>query len=210
MKTKYFCVIVMKKVVQNIVTPLVLFGFGLVMLGCSQDSVQNVQNTANDLAELTEQANQQVQDGNTELQQQVENLKSGSMFAIVRDVADMQLKAGHYVSDLQNTKAALEQAVQTQNAESLATATTQLSTQLQAFNASLNSVQLHSQEIFEMRENIMAHNEKILNSPWLNGTIQADKIDFAALEQQMKSIESEMLKLATMVIQGNEQGSSAS
>ena len=53
------------------------------------------------------------------------------MFYIVRDVADLQLKAGQYVEQLNQTKSELQTAVDAQDPQQLQIAASQLQQQLQ-------------------------------------------------------------------------------
>ena len=51
-------------------------------------------------------------------------------------------------------------------------------------------------------QNLLAANQQVLASPFLNGQVDLSKVDFKKLEQQMGSIQAEMLKLAGMILQG--------
>ena len=48
----------------------------------------------------------------------------------------------------------------------------------------------------------MTANQQVLASPFLNGQVDLSKVDFKKLEQQMGNIQTEMLKLAAMILQG--------
>ncbi len=112
-------------------------------------------------------------------------LSSGNMFYIVRDVADLQLKAGQYVEQLNQTKSELQTAVDAQDPQQLQIAATQLQQQLQGFNQTLSSLDLKTQEIDTIRQNLLAANQQVLASPFLNGQVHLSKVDFKKLEQQM-------------------------
>lgn len=127
-------------------------------------------------------------------------LKSGNMFYLIRDVADLQLKAGGYVEQLQQTQAELQSAVDLKDHEKLQDSAAQLQKQLTGFNQALSSVHLKTQEISDIRKNILSANEDVLNSPFLNGQVDLSKVDLKKIEQQMVSIQSEMVKLAGMLI----------
>ncbi|WP_168542590.1 hypothetical protein [Acinetobacter sp. A2] len=129
-------------------------------------------------------------------------LSSGNMFYIVRDVADLQLKAGQYVEQLNQSKSELQTAINAQDPQQLQLATTQLQQQLHGFNQTLSSLDLKTQEIDTIRQNLLAANQQVLNSPFLNGQINLSQVDFKKLEQQMGNIQSEMVKLAGMILQG--------
>ena len=124
------------------------------------------------------------------------------MFYIVRDVADLQLKAGQYVEQLNQTKSELQTAVDAQDPQQLQIAATQLQQQLQGFNQTLSSLDLKTQEIDTIRQNLLTANQQVLASPFLNGQVDLSKVDFKKLEQQMGNIQTEMLKLAGMILQG--------
>lgn len=129
-------------------------------------------------------------------------LSSGNMFYIVRDVADLQLKAGQYVEQLNQSKSELQTAINAQDPQQLQLAATQLQQQLHGFNQTLSSLDLKTQEIDTIRQNLLAANQQVLNSPFLNGQINLSQVDFKKLEQQMGNIQSEMVKLAGMILQG--------
>ena len=129
-------------------------------------------------------------------------LSSGNMFYIVRDVADLQLKAGQYIEQLNQTKSELQTALDAQDPQQLQILATQLQQQLQGFNQTLSSLDLKTQEIDTIRQNLLTANQQVLASPFLNGQVDLSKVDFKKLEQQMGNIQTEMLKLAAMILQG--------
>ena len=59
---------------------------------------------------------------------------------------------------------------------------------------------LKSQEIDSIRQNILHANQQVLATPLLNGNIDLNQLDFKKIEQQMGSIQTEMIKLAGMMI----------
>ena len=72
----------MKKVIQGALLPFVIFSAGVLLIGCEQNQLPE---TTSDKGE-TEQS-LDVSSNN----EAPENLKSGNMLYIVRDVADMQM-----------------------------------------------------------------------------------------------------------------------
>jgi hypothetical protein len=181
----------MKKVLQSVATPMVLFGFGIVMLGCGQTPAP----------EATAQPEQQTSNEETvAVPTAPADLKSGNMFYIVRDVADVQLKAGSYIEQLQQTQTDLQDAVNIKDHQKLELAAQNLQSQLTNFNAALNSLDLKSQEIADIRSNIIDANQKVLTSDFLNGQLNFAQVDFNKIEAQMGNVQSEMLKLAGMLI----------
>lgn len=183
----------MRKILQSMATPIVLFSFGLVMLGCGQTPAPE----ATAQPETNVNLEQQVTEETTA---QTSELKSGSMFYMVRDVADVQLKAGSYIADLQQTQTDLQQAVDLQDHEKLEAAAKNLHSQLTGFNQALNSLDLKSQEIADIRHNIIEANEKVLASDFLNGQLNFSQVDFKQIEAQMGNVQAEMLKLAGLLL----------
>ena len=96
----------------------------------------------------------------------------------------------------------MQTAVDAQDPQQLQIAASQLQQQLQSFNHTLSSLDLKTQEIDTIRQNLLAANQQVLASPFLNGQVDLSKVDFKKLEQQMGNIQAEMLKLAGMILQG--------
>ncbi|WP_180163236.1 hypothetical protein [Acinetobacter sp. YH12069] len=192
----------MKKLVQNALLPFAIFSGVLVLIGCEpatapqQEQEIAVENDHPATAPTSE--NQSATQSQATDQSQ---LKSGNMFYIVRDVADMQLKAGTYVEQLKQTQVDLEAAVSNQDHLQLQKAATQLQQQLKGFNQALNDLNLKSTEINDIRSNLQAANQQVLVSPFLNGQVDLSKVDFQKIQNQMGNIQAEMLKLAGMLIQ---------
>lgn len=189
----------MKKFLQGALLPFSIFSSGMLLLGCDQAAQQS--NSQSESAQ-TEQSQEHQQDDAAPTAQQAE-LKSGNMFYVIRDVADLQLKAGDYVAQLQETKTELQNAVDLQDHEKLQQTAAQLQKQLTGFNQALTSVNLKTQEISSIRENILSANEQVLATPFLNGQVDLSAVDLKKIEQQMVSIQSEMVKLAGMLIQNS-------
>lgn len=147
------------------------------------ESVQSSPETANDTTE-TDKA----------------DLKSGNFFYIARDVADVQLKAGDYISQLQQSQSNLQQALEAKDIQQLESTVTALKTQLTGFNTALDQLNLKSTEINDIRENIMNANTQALKLPLLNGEVDFSQVDFKKIEQQLGSVQGEMLKLAALLI----------
>ena len=180
----------MKKVLQSVATPVILFGFGIVMLGCGQTPAP----------EATAQPDTKLETLTVSTEPPTTELKSGNMFYLLRDVADVQLKSGDYIADLQQTQQDLQQAVKLKDHQKLELAAQNLQQQLTGFNQALNSLELKSQEIANIRSNIIAANQNVLASDFLNGKLDFAQVDFKQIEAQMGNVQSEMLKLAGMLI----------
>ncbi len=182
----------MKKLLQNLVLPFALFSSGILLIGCEQATEPNQQ-------DIQTETSEQNQSANTQSPEKAE-LKSGNMLYIVRDVADMQLKAGEYVTQLQETQSDLQTAIEQHDQQQLQHAATALQQQLTSFNNALNGLNLKTQEINDIREKLLSANQQVLASPFLNGQVDFSQVDFKKMQQQMGTIQSEMLKLASMMI----------
>ena len=182
----------MKKLLQNLVLPFALFSSGILLIGCEQATEPNQQ-------DIQTESSEQNQSANTQSPEKAE-LKSGNMLYIVRDVADMQLKAGEYVTQLQETQSDLQAAIEQHDQQQLQEAATALQQQLTGFNNALNGLNLKTQEINDIREKLLSANQQVLASPFLNGQVDFSQVDFKKIQQQMGTIQSEMLKLASMMI----------
>lgn len=183
----------MKKFIQKAVLPFAILSTGILLSGCEQasepqsDDIRTTQSadvTLNQPTETTATA----------------DLKSGNMFYMVRDVADMQLKAGDYVTQLKQTQNELQTAINNKDQQQLQATAKTLQQQLTGFNQALTSLNLKSQEIDSIRQNILHANQQVLATPLLNGNIDLNQLDFKKIEQQMSSIQTEMIKLAGMMI----------
>ncbi|TCB70862.1 hypothetical protein E0H88_05980 [Acinetobacter sp. ANC 4216] len=187
----------MKKFIQNAVSPFVMFSAGLLLIGCEQaNKLDATENETSPSSEVFEQVSTQ---SATEPSATAE-LKSGNMFYIVRDVADMQLKTGNYIEQLKQTQTDLEAAVSNHDQQQLQSTAESLKTQLKGFDQALSSLNLKSQEIDSIRQNLMQANQQVLATPFLNGELDLTQVDFKKIEQQMGTIQMEMIKLAGMMI----------
>ena len=183
----------MKKFIQKAVLPFVILSTGILLSGCEQasepqsDDIHTKQSADVALNQPTETT-------------ATADLKSGNMFYMVRDVADMQLKAGDYVTQLKQTQNELQTAINDKDQQQLQATAKTLQQQLTGFNQALTSLNLKSQEIDSIRQNILHANQQVLATPLLNGNIDLNQLDFKKIEQQMGSIQTEMIKLAGMMI----------
>lgn len=193
----------MKKFLQGALLPFSIFATGMVLLGCDQAAQQENVRTEQSQAETDQNEDVQADANSEKAPARDIELKSGNMFYVIRDVADLQLKAGDYVEQLQQTKTELQHAVDLQDHEKLQQTASQLQKQLTGFNQALTAVNLKTQEISDIRSNILSANEQVLASPFLNGQVDLSKVDLKKIEQQMVSIQSEMVKLAGMLIQSS-------
>lgn len=183
----------MKKFIPKAVLPFAILSTGILLSGCEQasepqsDDIQTTQSADVALNQPTETTD-------------TADLKSGNMFYMVRDIADMQLKAGDYVAQLKQTQNELQTAINDKDQQQLQATAKTLQQQLTGFNQALTSLNLKSQEIDSIRQNILHANQQVLATPLLNGNIDLNQLDFKKIEQQMGSIQTEMIKLAGMMI----------
>ena len=183
----------MKNVSSKALLPFALLSSAFLLSACDQMNTAQTPTTDQDDSNATSNRTENTTSA---------PLSSGNMFYIVRDVADLQLKAGQYIEQLNQTKSELQTALDAQDPQQLQILATQLQQQLQGFNQTLSSLDLKTQEIDTIRQNLLAANQQVLASPFLNGQVDLSKVDFKKLEQQMGNIQTEMLKLAGMILQG--------
>lgn len=185
----------MKKFIQNALAPVVILSAGLLLIACEpmpESAVEEMQTTESDDV-LIKASNDTAKTSSADV-------KSGNMFYIVRDVADMQLKAGEYVNQLKNTQTDLQSAINDKDQQQLQATAHTLQQQLTDFNQALRGLNLKSQEIDSIRQEIMRSNQQVLATPLLNGAVDFSQVDFKKIERQMSNIQMEMLKLASMMI----------
>ena len=183
----------MKNVSSKALLPFALLSSAFLLNACDQMNTAQTPTTDQDDSNATSNRTENTTSA---------PLSSGNMFYIVRDVADLQLKAGQYIEQLNQTKSELQTALDTQDPQQLQILAIQLQQQLQGFNQTLSSLDLKTQEIDTIRQNLLTANQQVLASPFLNGQVDLSKVDFKKLEQQMGNIQTEMLKLAAMILQG--------
>ncbi|RKG37913.1 hypothetical protein [Acinetobacter rongchengensis] len=196
----------MKKLLQGAVLPFVIFTSGILLLGCDQATSPSPQEQHTSQSETTHSESNHSSESE---QKNVEDLKQGNMFYIARDVANVQLKTGNYVEKLQQAQSDLQQAIETKDQTELQNTVQTLTRELQAFNTALISLDLKSQEIDGIRQQVLHANKQVLNSSLLNGNLDISKVDFNKIQQQMDHIQTDMLKLAGMMIPTSENDKSS-
>lgn len=187
----------MKKLLQGAVLPFVIFTSGILLLGCDQAAPPSQQEQQTSQSETIHSERNHSSESQ---QKNIEDLKQGNMFYIARDVANVQLKAGNYVEKLQQAQSDLQQAIETKDQAELQNTVQTLTRELQGFNTALISLDLKSQEIDGIRQQVLQANKQVLNSSLLNGDLDITKVDFKKIQQQMDNIQTDMLKLAGMMI----------
>lgn len=191
----------MAKILANALLPFALFSSAMVLLGCEQAVEPPVQ-PDEITASKPELNSEQPVSSETAAER-----KSGNMFYIVRDVADMQLKAGDYVEQLKQIQSELQTALNDQDQLKLQATANVLKQQLNGLNQTLNSLNLKSQEIDSIRQNMIQANQQVLATPLFKGDIDLTQVDFKKIEQQLNSVQLEMIKLAGMLIPDNQKQS---
>lgn len=195
----------MKKVLQGAFFPFVIFTSGMLLLGCDQ-----VQDHAKEQesAQTNDQVSEQADDSQQEITdtQNKTELKSGNVFYIVRDAANLQLKAGDYIEKLKDTQLDVEQAIQDKDQHELKTTVTTLKAQLEGLNQALLGLDIRSQEVENIRQSLLQANQQALSMPLLNGKLE--QINFDQIEKQLNTIQMDMVKLAAMIMAGDEKSDS--
>ncbi|ANF82813.1 hypothetical protein A3K93_11875 [Acinetobacter sp. NCu2D-2] len=194
----------MKNILQNSVLPFALFAGALALFGCDQSS-----NPMSESVNAEPETRTQVQtaDESVSSTQNSATLKSGNMFYIVRDVADVQSQAGEYLEKIQQLQTDVQTAVDHKDTAQLQTTVTNLKTELTEFNDILNKLNLKSQEIDQIRQKIIQSNQQVLSSSLMNGDIDLSKVDVKKIEQQMGNIQSEMIKLGGLLLENGAKSS---
>ncbi|MPW44268.1 hypothetical protein [Acinetobacter guerrae] len=187
-----------------LISGMLITALGLLQ-GCDKPSPSNTQeNTSSD-----HETKVQVTDQDA-VNTPSSDFKSGNFFYIARDVADLQLRAGDYIQQLKQSQTELQQAIREKDSDQLQQTATTLQQQLKGFDQALNSLNLKSQEIEDIRKKLLESNQQVLKSPFLNGQVNWDQVNFKQIEHQMNNIQGEMLKLATMMIPQSDSSSSKS
>ncbi|MEQ1122655.1 hypothetical protein [Acinetobacter seifertii] len=195
----------MKKVLQGAFLPFVIFASGMLLLGCdqAQDRAKD-----QDSAQATEQTLDQTDNSQEETlpKNNKNELKNGNVFYIVRDAANLQLKAGDYIEKLKDTQLDVEQAIQDKDQQELKTTVTTLKQQLKGLNQALLNLDIKSQEVENIRQNLLQANQQVLSMPLLNGKLE--QIDFDQIEKQLNTIQMDMVKLAALIVAGDDKSDS--
>ena len=206
----------MQKLFQSALLPMVILSSGLLLSGCDQSPQSNMaedeQTDSQDIrASESTRSNNTATDSEASRERQRAStqteFKSGNMFYIARDVANVQLKTGDYVEKLQDTQSELQHAIDTKDQQQLQDTAQDLSRELRGFNTALISLELKSQEIDSIRQQVIRANTQMLKSSFLNGDVDISKVDLKKIEKQLNSIQMDMLKLVSMVIPQNQNSS---
>lgn len=206
----------MQKLFQSALLPMVILSSVLLLSGCDQSPQANMaedeQTDSQDIraSESTRSSNTATDSEASRERQRASTqteFKSGNMFYIARDVANVQLKTGDYVEKLQDTQSELQHAIDTKDQQQLQDTAQDLSRELRGFNTALISLELKSQEIDSIRQQVIRANTQMLKSSFLNGDVDISKVDLKKIEKQLNNIQMDMLKLVSMVIPQNQNSS---
>lgn len=132
--------------------------------------------------------------------QDTQNLSKGNMLNIARDIAKLQLETDDYIALLKQSQNSLEQAIQNKNVQQLKATTGDLNQELHGLHDTLLSLNLKSNEIDQIRQNLLVANQQLLNMPLLHGQFDLAKINFEQIEKQLNTIQMDMVKLASLVL----------
>ncbi|RZG85130.1 hypothetical protein [Acinetobacter venetianus] len=143
--------------------------------------------------------------------QDTQNLSRGDMLNIARDITKLQLETDDYIALLKQSQNSLEQAIQNKNVQQLKATTGDLNQELHGLHDTLLSLNLKSNEIDQIRQNLLVANQQLLNMPLLHGQFDLAKINFEQIEKQLNTIQMDMVKLASLVLKStnNTQNSAA-
>ena len=79
---------------------------------------------------------------------------------------------------------------------------TTLKAQLEGLNQALLGLDIRSQEVENIRQSLLQANQQALSMPLLNGKLE--QINFDQIEKQLNTIQMDMVKLAAMIMAGDE------
>ena len=110
----------MKNFLQAKLLPVSALTAILFLSACDASSNKVEEAETNDQAAVTQTEKQSGDADNQESESSNQaDLKSGNFFYIARDVADVQLKAGDYIAQLQQSQENLQQALDTKDIQQL-------------------------------------------------------------------------------------------
>ena len=72
--------------------------------------------------------------------------------------------------------------------------------ELHGLHDTLLSLNLKSHEVNQIRQSLLSANQQLLTMPLLHGQTDLSKIDFAKIEKQFNTIQMDMVKLASLVL----------
>ena len=167
------------------------------LTGCDQAPQEDHTNIQSEQATEQNMSDEIIQSSSA---QDTQNLSRGDMLNIARDIAKLQLETDDYIALLKQSQNSLEQAIQNKNVQQLKATTGDLNQELHGLHDTLLSLNLKSNEIDQIRQNLLVANQKLLNMPLLHGQFDLAKINFEQIEKQLNTIQMDMVKLASLVL----------
>lgn len=169
------------------VLPFLLFSGALLIMGCHPPSSEQ---ETEELSSTLEQA---------KMQSSVTPV-AGNVFYIMHDVAELQLKVGDPLRDFMQQRDTLAQALHTQDVTTLNAERIALAEHIQQLQQDLTALELKSQEVHAVRQQLLHTLADVGQTPWLNSTTPITTQDLDALQQQFKQLQTTMLSLAEMAL----------
>ncbi|WP_278396395.1 hypothetical protein [Acinetobacter venetianus] len=167
------------------------------LTGCDQAPQEDHTNIQSEQATEQNMSDEIIQSSSA---QGTQNLSKGNMLNIARDIAKLQLETDDYIALLKQSQNSLEQAIQNKNVQQLKATTGDLNQELHGLHNTLLSLNLKSNEIDQIRQNLLVANQQLLNMPLLHGQFDLAKINFEQIEKQLNTIQMDMVKLASLVL----------
>ncbi|MEC8568429.1 MAG: hypothetical protein VXY56_09140 [Pseudomonadota bacterium] len=179
-----------------------------VLTGCDQAPQEDHTNIQSEQSTEQNMSDEIIQSSSA---QDTQNLSRGNMLNIARDIAKLQLETDDYIALLKQSQNSLEQAIQNKNVQQLKATSGDLNQELHGLHDTLLSLNLKSNEIDQIRQNLLVANQQLLNMPLLHGQFDLAKINFEQIEKQLNTIQMDMVKLASLVLNStnNTQNSAA-
>ncbi|WP_031234671.1 hypothetical protein [Acinetobacter sp. COS3] len=167
------------------------------LTGCDQAPQEDRTNIQSEQAIEQNMSDEIIQSSSV---QDTQNLSKGNMLNIARDIAKLQLETDDYIALLKQSQNSLEQAIQNKNVQQLKATSGDLNQELHGLHDTLLSLNLKSNEIDQIRQNLLVANQQLLNMPLLHGQFDLAKINFEQIEKQLNTIQMDMVKLASLVL----------
>lgn len=167
------------------------------LTGCDQAPQENHTNIQSEQSTEQNMSDEIIQSSSA---QDTQNLSRGNMLNIARDIAKLQLETDDYIALLKQSQNSLEQAIQNKNVQQLKATSGDLNQELHGLHDTLLSLNLKSNEIDQIRQNLLVANQQLLNMPLLHGQFDLAKINFEQIEKQLNTIQMDMVKLASLVL----------
>lgn len=180
----------MKHLVLPRQIPLLLFVFTLGLAGCSSPS---------------DESKAEQQTSNTTESQET---KSGNMLYIVSDVAALKSNTSSYFDKIKQDQESLQQALQDNKPTVVSNSLSALKQQFTTMNQDLEKLKLKSKEVDQVRLQMISANKQLLESSIFNGEMDLSEENLDQLQQQLNSLQNNILELGTLLIPKNKSSDS--